>query len=373
MPEVAEYKVKLDNYYGPLDLLLHLVKETEVDITAIALARACEQYIAFLSAMERRDIDLSGNFLALASQLLLIKSRTVAPPEVSPGADGEEAEEEEEGDASLELIKKLLDYKRFKDRARMLDLMMTERSQKFGRPHIKLEGETEQEPLRNLELWDLVLLYSKALKGTRLDAMMSILYRDVPLEVFIDKILNTLVDKKVTSLRELLGESPDRTSILGTFLALLQLAKIQKVTVEQEVDYGDIRVASVDAPPAPLVLETAVPSESAVKENAFNNRLAPKAAEDPAPAPDAQGAPPAEAPAAAKVRRRRPAAPEPEPAAQAVLPAAEPAPTELAEPAPDPKPRRRRAPQAETAAPEEPLPPAEPPATVSLQGGGTSE
>ena len=64
--------------------------------------------------------------------------------------------------------------------------MMTERSQKFGRPRIKLEGETEQEPLRNLELWDLVLLYSKALKGTRLDAMLWILYRVVPLEVFID-------------------------------------------------------------------------------------------------------------------------------------------------------------------------------------------
>jgi segregation and condensation protein A len=328
MPEVAEYKVKLDNYYGPLDLLLHLVKETEVDITAIALARACEQYIGFLSAMERRDIDLSGNFLALASQLLLIKSRTVAPPEVTPGVEGDE--EEEEGDASLELIKKLLDYKRFKDRARMLDLMMTERSQKFGRPRIKLEGETEQEPLRNLELWDLVLLYSKALKGTRLDAMLSILYRDVPLEIFIDKILNTLVDKKVTSLHELLGETPDRTSILGTFLAILQLAKIQKVTVEQEVDYGDIRVASVEAPPAPLVLETAVPSETAVKENAFNNRFAPKAEA----APDATPAP---APVAAAA-----------PAAEAAPAAADPALTDV-KPV---KPRRRRAPVVEAPAPE---------------------
>ncbi len=247
MPEVAEYKVQLDNYYGPLDLLLHLVKETEVDITAIALARACEQYISFLSAMERRDIDLSGNFLTLASQLILIKSRTIAPPELTPGAEGEE-EEEEEGDASLELIKKLLDYKRFKDRARSLDQMMFQRSLKTGRPRIRLEGETEQEPLRNLELWDLVLLYSKALKGTRLDAMMSILYRDVPLEIFIDRILNTLTEKKTTSLSELLGESPDRTSILGTFLALLQLAKIQKVTVTQQTDFGDIQVQAVENP-----------------------------------------------------------------------------------------------------------------------------
>src|SRR5581483_5758317 len=237
MPEVAEYKVQLDNYYGPLDLLLHLVKETEVDITAIALARACEQYISFLTAMERRDIDLSGHFLTLASHLLLIQSRTIAPPELTPGA---EEEEEEEGDASLELIRKLLDYKRFKDRARMLDERMADRALRFGRPRIKIEGETEQEPLRNLELWDLVLLYSKALKGTRLDALMSILYRDVPLEIFIDRILNTLTQKKTTTLSELLGESPDRTSILGTFLALLQLAKVQKVSVTQETIFGDI-------------------------------------------------------------------------------------------------------------------------------------
>ena len=248
MPEVAEYKVQLDNYYGPLDLLLHLVKETEVDITAIALARACEQYISFLTAMERRDIDLSGNFLTLASQLLLIKSRTLAPPEATPGA-GEE-EEEDEGDASLELIRKLLDYKRFKDRARLLDERMAERALRFGRPRIRIEGETEQEPLRNLELWDLVLLYSKALKGTRLDALMSILYRDVPLEIFIDRILNTLTQKNTTSLSELLGEAPDRTSILGTFLALLQLAKIQKVSVTQEVAFGDIQVQALEAPPA---------------------------------------------------------------------------------------------------------------------------
>jgi segregation and condensation protein A len=288
MPEVAEYKVQLDNYYGPLDLLLHLVKETEVDITAIALARACEQYISFLSAMERRDIDLSGNFLTLASQLILIKSRTIAPPELTPGAEGDE-EEEEEGDASLELIKKLLDYKRFKDRARGLDQLMFQRALKTGRPRIRLEGETEQEPLRNLELWDLVLLYSKALKGTRLDAMMSILYRDVPLEIFIDRILNTLTEKKTTSLSELLGESPDRTSILGTFLALLQLAKIQKVTVTQQVEFGDIQVQAVENPQ----IDAAELERAAY---AAESSTPPAATTSPEPGPDVASAPSSSSP-----------------------------------------------------------------------------
>lgn len=247
MPDAAPYKVTLDNYYGPLDLLLHLVKESELDITAVALSRVCEQYIQFLTAMERLDIDLSSGFLTMASQLLLIKSRTLAPPEAAPAEDGEPPPEDEE-DASLELIKKLLEYKRFKDRARALDALAQERAARFGRPRIRLEGETEHEPLRNLELWDLVLLYSKVIKGTRLEAMMSILYRDVPLELFVEKILQSLASRRRANFSELVGERPDRTQILGTFLALLQLAKAQKVTLEQDVDHGDIRVEAKDAP-----------------------------------------------------------------------------------------------------------------------------
>jgi segregation and condensation protein A len=251
MPELQDYKVNLENYYGPLDLLLHLVKETEVDITAIRLANACEQYIRFLQAMERLDIDLSGDFLSLASQLLLIKSRTLAPPEAAP--EGEETDEEE-GDASLELIKKLLEYKRFKDRGRALARLADEQALRYTRPRIRLEGETEQEPLRNLELWDLVLLFSRAIKGIRLDAAMSILYHDVPLEVFVDSVLKALESKKAVQFSELVGDRADRGRVVGTFLALLQLAKEQRVRVAQEIDHGDIRVDLVESvdpvPPA---------------------------------------------------------------------------------------------------------------------------
>ncbi len=241
MPEIAEYKVNIENYYGPLDLLLHLVKEDEVDITGIALARACQQYIAFLSAMERLDINLSGDFLALASQLLLIKSRTLAPPEAAPGEEGQPGEEEEE-DASLDLIRKLLEYKRFKDRARALGAMSDERACRHGRPHLKLEGETEQEPLRNLELWDLVLLYSRVVKSTRLDVAISILYRDIPLEVFIEKVLRELAGTRRAPFSRLIADRTDRTEVIGTFLAILQMAKEQRVRVDQDSDAEDILV-----------------------------------------------------------------------------------------------------------------------------------
>jgi segregation and condensation protein A len=186
---------------------------------------------------------------------LLIKSRTLAPPDT---ADAEGEGEEEEGDASLELIKKLLDYKRFKDRARALDRMMDERSKRHGRPRLRIEGETALEPLRNLELWDLVLMFSKVLKSTRLDVAMSILYREVPLETYMDHIIAALIRGEPASLFGLLGAQPDRVRIVGTFLAMLQLARDGRVILSQDAELGDIRIAAVPDAPAPAAPPTDV-------------------------------------------------------------------------------------------------------------------
>ena len=239
MPEIGDYKIHLENYYGPLDLLLHLVKEAEVDVTQIALAKVARQYVSFIDAMQKLDLDLAGEFLATASQLLLIKARTILPP-----PRDEEEEEEEEEDVSLELIRRLLEYKRYKDRARALEERGRERALRYGRPRILVEGESEEEPLRNLELWDLVLLWSKVSKSTRLDVSLSILYHDIPLEVFMERVLTALAQRRTVTFLELLGDHRDRGSIVGTFLAVLQLSKDQRVTIEQEGDRGEIRIAS---------------------------------------------------------------------------------------------------------------------------------
>ncbi len=255
---VEGYKVKLENYFGPLDLLLHLVKEAEVDVTRIALADVAGQYVSYISAMQKLDIEMAGEFLSVASQLLLIKSRTLAPPET---ADTGDEEAEDEGDASLELIKKLLEYKRFKDRARALDRMMDERSRRHERPHLRIEGETTVEPLRNLELWDLVLMFSRVLKSTRLDVAMSILYRDVPLEVFMEHILTALTTGGSASFFGLIGAERDRVKTVGTFLAMLQLARDGKVLLSQDAELGDIRItpSPVPRPESPVTEPSAPP------------------------------------------------------------------------------------------------------------------
>src|SRR5688572_23931412 len=131
------YKVRVENYFGPLDLLLHLVKEAEVDITRVSLAQIAEQYVAHITAMKKLDLGVAGEFLVVASQLMLIKTRTLVPPELR--AEDGDPEVEDDEDASVDLIRKLLEYKRFKDRARALDRLFAERSARFGRPKIRLE------------------------------------------------------------------------------------------------------------------------------------------------------------------------------------------------------------------------------------------
>ena len=255
------YKIKVENYFGPLDLLLHLVKENEVDVTRVALSKVAEQYISYIHAMQKLDIELAGEFLVLASQLLLIKSRTLAPPPPE-GGNPEDAEEELAIDNSLELIKKLLDYKRFKDRARALDRCFADRADKFARPRLRIEGapEPEPEPLRDMELWDLVLLFSKVIKGIRIDSTYNILYREVPLEVWIEKILEFLASRKELSFLQLLGADADRAKTVGMFLAMLALARDGRLSMTQEGDLQDIKVVPREpAPPAAAPEPTPAP------------------------------------------------------------------------------------------------------------------
>ena len=236
------YKVRVENYFGPLDLLLHLVKEAEVDITRVSLAQVAEQYVAHITAMTKLDLGVAGEFLVVASQLMLIKTRTLVPPELR--ADDGDLESEDEEDTSVELIRKLLEYKRFKDRSRSLDRMFAERSARHGRPRLRLEGETEQEPLRNMELWDLVLVYSRILKSTRLDASMTILYGDIPIEQWMETIRRALAQRESVAFFDLVGADRDRSRVVGTFLAVLQLARDGELRIVQDADLQDLKLVA---------------------------------------------------------------------------------------------------------------------------------
>lgn len=242
--DLLPHKIQLENYCGPLDLLLHLVREDEVEILNIPIARVTQQYIAYLDQMQRMNIDLAGEFLVMAATLMEIKSRTLVPPEVEG--------EEEEPDPRLELIRKLLEYRRFKDLARGLSQMEAAQALRHGRPARPLAPTTppEEGPLVVVDLFDLVRAYARLAKETGLDTTASILYSDVPIELLMEEIAKRIALNGRVRFLEVVGDQKDKPRVVGTFLAVLELTRLQRISVAQEQDFADMELTSATPDPA---------------------------------------------------------------------------------------------------------------------------
>jgi len=247
--DIINYKIQLENFYGPLDLLLHLIRENELDPLRIPIAKVTDQYLTYLEMMHKLDINLAGEFLVMASTLMEIKSRTLVPIY----ADEEEAEEE--ADPKFELIRRLLEYKRYKDLSVKLRQMMELQSKTFTRPVYRdtpiektADGATDQEspkeedPQVELDMWQLVKSFAKLSKEIVLDTLTSILYDDIPIEKVIEGILQELEKKGEVSFRSLLAQKPDRINLVRNFLATLELARRKSIEVVQENDFEDIKI-----------------------------------------------------------------------------------------------------------------------------------
>ncbi len=228
--EIQDIKLKLENYYGPLDLLLHLIKEDEMDITKLTLVQVVDQFIKILEAAKELNMDLAGEFVVISSQLLLLKSRRVVPAlDQAP----EEAAQEEEA-ISIELIRKLLEYKRFKDLAGDLGKRYDDFSSRHGRPALKVETVQDQDAPIEVDLWKLVSTYAKVSQSLSLTTGMNIIYQDIPIETMMGTILTRVQKDKKVSFRELVGDPKDRLRVVFNFLAILELVKQQSVEAHQE-------------------------------------------------------------------------------------------------------------------------------------------
>lgn len=243
----AGYRVRLENYYGPLDLLLHLVKEQEVDVTRLALARVADQYLACVNVLQELDIDIAAEFLVVASALLRIKSRTLVPADEPIDEEGLE----DEPDPGMELVQKLLEYKRFKDRGRALGRLLDEQALRWGRPRVVDDPDApEAEEEVELDLWALVRMWSRISREIRLDVPLSILFHDIPIEAFMRRILGLLEGRGSASLLELVGQEKSKAAIIGTFLAALELTRLGHIRLEQETDKADLRIVKGPGPVA---------------------------------------------------------------------------------------------------------------------------
>ena len=239
----SDYKVKLEVFEGPLDLLLYLIKKEEVDIYDIPIERITNQYMEYLSLMQLLNLEVAGEFLVMAVTLMYIKSRMLLPADQQ--VTDTEAEEGE--DPRWELIRQLVEYKKFKDAALQLGQREEQQSNIFSRrgPDMGIEVDKDV-PLAELSIFDLINAFNDVLKkaSARED------FREIIEERFtvsdkIEEILYTLRDRSEMIFSELFASAGSRAEVVVTFLALLELIRLKRLKVLQAEAFGEIRVLKV--------------------------------------------------------------------------------------------------------------------------------
>lgn len=237
---LAIFQVDLGQYGGPLDLLLYLVRRHELDICSISLKKVTQDFQEFLDVLEVLDFDLLGEFVVVASTLLEIKSREVLPvPEEE--ADDEEPIEESGSD----LIGQLLQYKRYKDAARMLDERASEWLERYprlsdDRPDHKRDRSIDR--IREVELWDLVSALARIVRMPDVEKQTSIRMDDTPIAVHQDRIRKRLAEQDRASFSSFFDGEKNQSRIVGIFQAILELIRHERYRAVQELLYGEIWV-----------------------------------------------------------------------------------------------------------------------------------
>lgn len=234
------YKIKLDIFEGPLDLLLYLVKKEHINIYDIPIAKVTEQYLAYLELMKLLDLEIAGQFLVMAASLLQIKSRMLLPKEETA------AQEEEEADPREELVQRLLEYQRFKEAAFELRQREQQQQQQFRRPpgDNKLSGDTDsgQDVYFEASIFDLINAFTQALKEVPRELFYEVVKDEFTLEQKIHDILHLLLNQRMLILRELFKQAKNKLEIITTFLAVLELIRLKEIVVRQKQLFGEIEI-----------------------------------------------------------------------------------------------------------------------------------
>jgi segregation and condensation protein A len=233
-----EYKVKLDNFAGPLDLLLHLIRKEEVDIHDIPIAKILDQYLQYLKVIQDLDLDDAGEFLVMAATLMVVKSKMLLPQE--------QVDLEKEIDPRFELVRQLLEYKKFKDRVSELETREGSWSKMVGRPEsARIDGEVvPDKSLDEVTIFDLLKAFAKLMEATGADKPRerTIKMDDTPVRVFAQKLVERLKSERSVLFSELFGGDAPRQTKIGWFLSLLLLLKQQTAECAQDGPTGDIRI-----------------------------------------------------------------------------------------------------------------------------------
>jgi len=235
-----DYKVRLDVFEGPLDLLLYLIRKEEIEIHDIPIERITTQYLQYIELMQMLDLNIAGEFLVMAATLMMIKSRMLLPAEERAAVEGEE---EEGDDPRWDLVRRLVEYKKFKDAARFLQERALEREDVFGREAEGAQfGPKSEIPLQDVGLFDLLTAFNRALSRVQNEDLREIFSERFTVGEKLDALMTMLRETPRLSLSRLFEGMRSRHEIVVTFLAMLELIRLKQIVVRQAAPFGEIVV-----------------------------------------------------------------------------------------------------------------------------------
>lgn len=232
------YKLKLDVFEGPLDLLLYLIKKNDLDICSIPIATVTDQYLEYIDMMKMLDLEVVGDFLVMAATLIQIKSRMLLPPDP--------AQEEEEDDPRDELVRRLQEYKMFKEIAEQLKEKELIRQNFYSRSideETRKEWEEDsKEVYFEANLFDLINAFTKALRRFQEQPVYEIRQEEFTVEMKIHDVLHSLLKNPMVMLTEFFNQAHSKIEIIVTFMAILELIRMKEIKIMQKRAFADIEV-----------------------------------------------------------------------------------------------------------------------------------
>jgi segregation and condensation protein A len=238
-----DFRIDLETFRGPLDLLLYLVRKHEVEIVDIPIATITDQYLQYMAVLEQLDVNTVGDFLEMASTLVEIKSRLVLP------RAGEEEEVVE--DPRQDLVKRLLEYKELKDAASILEERGRAWQDRFARRANDSPDRADlaDEPIQELELWDLVSAFGRIMRDYHVAVPSNIVYDDTPIHVYMSRIHDRIRGGSRVAFGDLFEPGMHKSALIGMFLAVLELVRHHGVRAEQQELHGEIWLSPGDEVP----------------------------------------------------------------------------------------------------------------------------
>jgi segregation and condensation protein A len=240
---LQNYPVRLANFEGPLDLLLHLIKKHELDIYDIPIAIITKQYLDYVNVMQELDLDIAGEFLVMAATLIHIKSRMLLP---RPDPRQEDPEE----DPREALVRRLLEHQKFKAAAELLHEKETLRSAQWARPDGSVAGAAGEpvEPEIEVDLFSLMSAFRQVLERAKQRPTVPLPAEHIPIDTRIDQLLARLSETEACGFEDLFEDVHSKAGMIVTFLALLEMIRLKLVRVFQGGAFGEIRVYKREKP-----------------------------------------------------------------------------------------------------------------------------